>query len=155
MNLHKNFWFIEAVWISISLIASLLVILPIRLYGVEYPFIKINLMFVFGLITFSRWLFLWKYTPYAWFKIWKLALIFIMIPVIFIGINKFYDFKIFLDEIGIQELLSGYNENEQKSLSLYIRSEMIFFGTGFVISAILVPMKMIWSIWKQYNRNEV
>ncbi len=130
MNLHKNFWFIEAVWISISLIVSLLVILPIRLYGVEYPFIKINLMFVFGLITFSRWLFLWKYTPYAYFKI-------------------------FLDEIGIQELLSGYNENEQKSLSLYIRSEMIFFGTGFVISAILVPMKMIWSIWKQYNRNEV
>jgi hypothetical protein len=78
-----------------------------------------------------------------------------MIPVIFIGFNKFYDFRIFLDEIGIQELVSSYNENEQKSLSLYIRSEMIFFGTGFIISAMLVPMKMIWSIWKQYNRNEV
>jgi hypothetical protein len=78
-----------------------------------------------------------------------------MIPVIFTGINKFYDFRNFLDEIGIQELVSNFNENEQRSLSIYIRSEMIFFGTAFIISSILIPFKMIWNIWKQINRNEV
>lgn len=155
MIVLRNFWFIEGVWLLISLIISFLVILPIQLYGVDFPFIKMNLMFVFGFITFSRWLFLWKFTPYAWYKIFKLSLIFLMIPVIFFGINQFYDFKIFLDEIGLQELLSRYNENEQKSLSLYIRTEMIFFGTAFIISSFMIPLKMIRSIWKQYNRNEV
>ena len=155
MNIIRNFWFIEAVWMLISLVIAFVVVLPVFMYGVAFPYMKMNLMFVTGFITFSRWLFLWKFTPYAWYKIWKLALIFLMIPVIFIGINQFYDFRLFLDEIGLQELLSDFNENEQYSLSLYIRSEMIFFGTAFIISAILVPFKMIWSIWKQYNRNEV
>ena len=155
MNLLRNLWFIEGIWLIISSIISFMVILPIYLFGVEFPFIKMNLMFVFGFITFSRWLFLWKFTPYAWYKVFKLALIFLMIPIIFLGINQFYDFRIFLDEIGLQELLSRFNEKEQKSLSLYIRSEMIFFGTAFVISSCMVPLKMIRSIWKQYNRNEV
>lgn len=155
MNLNRNVWFVEVIWIFISLILSIVVILPILMYGVDYPFTKINLMFVFGFITFSRWLFLWKFTPYAWNKRLKLALIFLMIPVIFIGINKFYDFRIFLDEIGIQELLTELNEQEQRSLTIYIRSEMIFFGIGFIISSMLVPLKMIWNIWKQLNRNEV
>ena len=155
MNLLRNLWFIEGIWLIISSIISFMVILPIYLFGVEFPFIKMNLMFVFGFITFSRWLFLWKFTPYAWYKVLKLTLIFLMIPIIFIGINQFYDFRIFLDEIGLQELLSRFNEKDQKSLSLYIRSEMIFFGTAFVISSCMVPLKMIRSIWKQYNRNEV
>jgi hypothetical protein len=133
----------------------MLVILPIYLYQVEFPFYQINILFVTGFITFSRWLFLWRFTPYAWYKPLKLAMIFLMIPVIFIGINKFYDFKIYLDEIGIQELVTGYDEHVQHNLSVYIRSEMIFFGTTFIMTAIFIPFKMIWSIWKQYNRNEV
>jgi hypothetical protein len=155
MNLIRNTWFIEAVWIVISFILALVVILPILIYGVEFPFVKMNVMFVMGFITFCRWLFLWKFTPYAWFKLGKLALVFLMIPVIFFGLNQFYDFRNFLDEIGIQELLTKFNENEQISLSLYIRSEMIFFGTAFIITSFLIPFKMIWNIWKQHNRNEV
>lgn len=155
MHFFRNTWFVEFVWILTSIILSVIVILPIYMYGVAFPFLFINIVFVIGFLTFSRWLFLWKYTPYAWSKILKISLIFLMIPVIFTGINKFYDFRNFLDEIGIQELVSNFNENEQRSLSIYIRSEMIFFGTAFIISSILIPFKMIWNIWKQINRNEV
>ncbi len=64
-------------------------------------------------------------------------------------------FEIYLDEVGIQELVKDLPMQQQDPIGMYIRNQMIFFGTASIISGILLPLKMIWSIWKQINRNEV
>jgi glucan phosphoethanolaminetransferase (alkaline phosphatase superfamily) len=155
MNQIQNKWIIETAWIMAAVFLALLVILPIRIYKIDFPYFSLNIFFVIGFVTFCRWLFLWKFTPYAWFKSGKLALIFIMIYVIFFGINQFGEFRAYLDDTGLQDLVAHLNEKEQNSLSLYIRSEMIFFATAFIFTSILIPFKMIRSIWRQYNRDEV
>ncbi len=151
----QNKWFAELIWILLSIFLSLIALIPMYVYQVDYPFVHINMLFIIGFVNFTRWLFLWKYTPYAWYIPLKLVLVFVMIPVIFTGFNKFFEFRIFLDDIGLQEILTQCSERDQRNLSLYIRSEMIFFGTAYILASSLVPFKMIWSIWKQYNRNEV
>jgi hypothetical protein len=151
----QNRWFAEVAWIIVSILLSFIVLIPIFAYQVEYPFILHNVLFIIGFVTFTRWLFLWKFTPYAWSKWLKLSLVFLMIPVIFTGISMFFEFRVYLDDIGLQEILSRLRDIDQRNLALYIRSEMIFFGTAYIITSILIPFKMIWSIWKQYNRNEV
>lgn len=155
MKSNRHLWLIELVWIVISMVTAGLVLFPIYIYDVSYTFTQMNVLFVFGFISFSRWLFLWRFTPYAWNQVFKLVLIFLMIPVIFTGIDQFYKFRTYLDEVGLQDMLAGLNQIESDKLSLYIRNEMIFFGTAFVITAILVPFKLVWNIWKQHNLNVV
>ncbi|MBK9720653.1 MAG: hypothetical protein IPO78_03425 [Saprospiraceae bacterium] len=155
MKLTNNRWFVEGIWIVSSFAFAFIILLPIQIYNIKFPFITTNIAFIVGFSLFCRWIFLWKFTPYAWSKILKLVLIFIFIPLTFVGINKFYDFRIYLDEIGLQELVPHLGVSEQTSMILYMRNEMIFFGTSFIITASIIPFIMIWSIWKQYNRNEV
>jgi glucan phosphoethanolaminetransferase (alkaline phosphatase superfamily) len=151
----RTAWMIEGVWILSSALIALLFLIPIWAYRVDYPFTWSNLLFIAGFVTFSRWLFLWKFTPYAWWKWFKAGLIFAMIPAVLIGIRLFYGFRTYLDEVGLQEFMGHLNPNEQHSLSLFIRSEMIFFGTAFILTAACVPFKMVRSLWNQYNRNQV
>ena len=66
-----------------------------------------------------------------------------MLPTFFYGIYAFSDFKNFLDEVGIQEILNDIPEREQISMAIYIRR------------IILIPFKLIWNIWKQHNIGEV
>jgi len=94
-------------------------------------------------------------TPYARIQILKIALIFLMIPIFFYGIYAFSDFKNFLDEVGIQEILNDIPEREQISMAIYIRSQMVFFSISCLIGILLIPFKLIWNIWKQHNRGEV
>ena len=155
MKFLRNIWTIELIWWLSSALLAALILFPIRFYKIEFYFFQTNFYYILGLILFLRWLFLWKYTPYAWSIPFKLVVVFLMIPVVFWGITSFYGFKGYLDEVGIQEFVSHLNEAEQSSLSIYIRSEMIFFASSFIISACCVPIKMIASIWKQDNRNTV
>ncbi len=111
--------------------------------------------FILGFCIGMRWLFLWHLTPYARFQILKIALVFIMLPTFFYGIYAFSDFKNFLDEVGIQEILNDIPEREQISMAIYIRSQMIFFAISCLIGIILIPFKLIWNIWKQHNIGEV
>ncbi len=155
MNVLRNIWTIELIWwISAALLAAL-ILFPIHFYKIEFEFYTVNFFYIFGLILFVRWIFLWKYTPYAWWIPFKLVVLFLMIPVVFWGITSFYGFKGYLDEVGIQEFVSHLNEADQSSLSVYIRTEMIFFASAFIFSGCCIPLKMIASIWKQYNRNTV
>jgi len=143
MNVLRNIWTIELIWwISAALLAAL-ILFPIHFYKIEFEFYTVNFFYILGLILFVRWI------PF------KLVVLFLMIPVVFWGITSFYGFKGYLDEVGIQEFVSHLNEADQSSLSVYIRTEMIFFASAFIFSGCCIPLKMIASIWKQYNRNTV
>ncbi len=155
MNLFSKSILVECVWCLGSLLTALLFLLPIRMYPVNYPFWYSNFFFILLSCTYGRWIFLWKYVPYAWSMKTKAALILLVAFSFFYGFQLFYEFRAYLNEIGIQDLVDPLEQADQYSLSTYVRTEMVFWATCFLISAAIAPLRLFWSIWTQYNRNEV
>jgi hypothetical protein len=60
-----------------------------------------------------------------------------------------------LDEDGFLTFLSHLDGDTAQSMYRYIRSEYFFFGVTCVIGAILLPIRMIVSIWRQKNRGTI
>lgn len=155
MNNIQHKWISELIWwLSIAVI-SFLILYPIYYFKIDYPFYRNNILFIFGFFIFLRWVILWHLTPYSRFQILKIILIFIMIPLVFYFSYEFSDFKNYVDEIGLQDLVINLSPDDQIAMTKYIRAEMVFFSICSLILGTLVPPKLIWNIWKQHNLNTV
>ncbi|MBK9270669.1 MAG: hypothetical protein IPM48_03660 [Saprospiraceae bacterium] len=145
----------ELSWYFISLLFCVVILFPIYYFKVEYDFWVGNVIAVFGLSVLLRWIFLWSYTPFAWWLYFKVVLAFLMIPLFFYTIDSFAGFKDFINEVGFPEILQHVEGPDQFALAKYIQNQMTFFSVSFMMCILIIPFKMIWSIWKQLNRNEV
>ncbi len=145
----------ETTWWFLSALMAIAFLYPIYHFGVPYQYWLPNAIFIFGFFVYLRWIFLWKYTPYAWWIVYKGILSFLMIFVFFWGVHQFSQFKDFVNEIGIQEILQEVPTGEQLPLALYIQNQMTFFATAFLICTVAIPFRMLRSIWMQVNREKV
>lgn len=145
----------ELIWYLISLVLCLVILFPIYYFEVDYGFWWVNAIFIFGLSVFTRWIFLWKYTPFARWMYYKVVLAFLMIPLFFWTMYAYAGFKDFVNEIGIQEILKEVPVQDQMALAKYIQNQITFFSVGFMICILIIPFKMIYSIWMQFNRGTV
>ncbi|NOT36856.1 MAG: hypothetical protein HOP11_05720 [Saprospiraceae bacterium] len=155
MIVRNNKWLSEIIWWLSTGIICLFFLYPIYYYKIEYPFYKNNIIFIFGFFIFLRWVLLWHLTPYARWQYLKLTIILIIAPILFYFSYEFSDFKNYIDEIGLQEIVTHLKPEEQVAMTKYIRTEMIFFSVCALINGVLVPFKLIWNIWKQHNLNTV
>jgi len=146
----------ECLWIAFTILLCILVLLPIyNNLGDSYEFYLENIVFILASITFIRYIFLLKYHWIAETTYPKVALIFLSIPIIMYLVDNVYDFQAFLDEEGMYSILENFPVDKQRSLGSYIKTQMIFFWTAAVISAVLLPIRMIISLWRQRNRGTV
>ncbi|MEP7195098.1 MAG: hypothetical protein ABI851_01170 [Saprospiraceae bacterium] len=152
-NSHK--WYSELIWWFGATLIAILILYPIYYFKIEYPFYRNNVIFILGFFIFFRWVLLWHLTPYARQQWFKLILIFVMLPLVFYFSYEFSDFKNYIDDVGLQELVFNLSPDDQVAMTKYIRTEMLFFSICSLILGILVPPKLIWNIWKQYNLNTV
>jgi hypothetical protein len=56
-----------------------------------------------------------------------------------------------MDEQGLQSLFEKFSALENDNMTNYIKSETIFFGVGSIIVSAILPIRMVISIWRQYN----
>jgi len=146
----------EFVWIVFTVLLCVLILLPIyNNLGNTYPFYTENIIFIIAAITFIRYIFLLKFHWLANTTYPKVAIIFLSIPIIMYLVDNVYDFQAFIDEEGLYSILENFAVEKQRSLGSYIKTQMIFFWTAAVISAVLLPMRMIISLWRQKNRGTV
>lgn len=155
MKLKNKILLHEFSWWAASLGVAALFLSPVKFYEIPYLFYTSNTLFIVGAIQFCRWIFLWHLSPYAWSIPFKIFLFFAASAIFFWGLNEFYQFKGYQDEVGLQEILTHLNQSEQTSMFYYIRSQMVFWAISFLICCALVPPKVFWSIWKQINRHQV
>lgn len=146
---------LELLWWIITLIVLVIVLLPIYTTADFYPFYKYNILFVIVFITLTRYIFFLKHTFLAHRMYLKAAVGFVFIPFTFYLIKGLQEFQVYNDEIGLQEFYSTLDFAKQKMMMKYNRAEYFLFGTGSVITAILFPMRMILSIWRNYNKGTV
>jgi len=151
---------LEIIWWIATALIVLAVLFPITSAFKNYPFLWTNVAFIVIFITFTRYIFLLKNTFLARLSWLKVILLIGCIPLVFTLISKFYNFQTFIDEEGMQSLFSlkylkeQVSIRNQDSLGAYIRTETIFFAVGSIITTLLMPFRMILSLWRTYNTED-
>lgn len=141
-------------WI-VTTILICLILLPVYINIKAYPFYLTNVIFIVVFFTFARYIFLLKHTIVARSLFFKGFMMLVSIPIIMYLLDSLSSFQGFADDIGLQTLVTDLSLSRQESMIKYIRTEMIFFGVGAIIVAILFPFRMLVSIWRGINKNTV
>ncbi len=146
---------VELLWWVFTAVVVVLVMLPIWLRVPAFPFDAQNILLITLFITFSRYIFFLPLTLIArlkWIKVFIIAAAGILFFVMTTAIG---DFRNFLDEKGLQTLVDNLHVTEQTRMMTYIKNEMLFFGVGSIITGILLPIRMIISLWRMRNSGRV
>jgi len=147
---------LEAVWWIVTLLIVATVLYPIYTKAsATYPFFKSNILFIVVFVTFTRLIFLLRHTFLANMEKVKLGIILISAIIVFLLVNELNFFQTYLDEKGASSFLNHLTLSEQRDLDPYIRKEMLFFGVGSIITAILLPFRLVVSVWKGRNRGTI
>jgi len=147
-------WLIELIWFLLTGVVVFLVILPIRLEIYGFPFERTNIYFIVVFITFLRWLLLLKTTPFHKIQAVKVIIGVAALWIMLYSIRQFGLFQNFLDEKGIQTITAHLSESRQIALAKYIPSEFIFFAIGSILVCLMMPFRMLVSVWRTYNLNK-
>lgn len=152
----KNKLLLEIIWWIATVIIVVLFIYPIyNSLGDKYVFYVSNIFFIILFITFTRYIFLLKYTFLADNKKLKVALVFIPIILFFYAIDSLFDFQDYIDRQQHIDMLSHLSPDRAMEISKYIKYQFLFFGTGGMIVIFMFPARMILSIWRGMNRGTV
>jgi hypothetical protein len=151
---HHLYFRLELIWWLITLILAVLLLFPILSKIPDYPFWPVNLVFIVVFVSFTRYIFLLRYTFLPPYQRLKIAIALMCIPLIFILVQEINRFQTFLDEQGYEALVGGMPRAEQLPMVEYIRSEMLLFGVGSVIASVLLAVRLIISVWRRHNGYE-
>lgn len=145
-------WNFEILSWFFVLIFCALILLPIYFKsGQYYGFYTSNFVSIVILLTFTRILFLFSYTPYPRVNWLRFILIFLPIPLFMYQIDSFYDFQRFIDEEGTISFFKNSSDLNDYNFGKYIKYQFIFFCIGALVTIALMPVRMIISFWRTTN----
>ncbi len=139
----------EILWILIAAVLALAVLAPPILSVGEFLYQYENALIVFGFITVLRLLFFHRQAPWLGPKPVKGALCIAMIPVILFTILTINNVQTFVDANGFAALFGGIETDQITQWGRYLRNEVIFFGAGLLICAVILPVVLIIEVWRQ------
>ena len=145
----------ELIWWLVTMLLVAAIIYPILEYTDNYPFLALNIIYIIVFVTFSRYIFLLKFTILANAHLVKVAIILISIPIIAYLISGINFFQTYIDENGMDSFLSSGSSVSQEQIGSFIKNELILFGVGSVMAAILLPFRLVISLWRWKNRGTV
>lgn len=146
---------LELLWWLITFLILVAVLVPIYLKVDHYDFYLLNSVFIIGFITFTRYIFFLPFTWLAHTERWKVILFFLCIPFLFYLLQGINQFQVFLDEEGPEALIKNLQGKTLSDMTTYIRSEMLLFGVGSIISGLIFPFRLLISVWRKRNRGSV
>ncbi len=145
----------ELIWWLVTAILVAAILYPILKYTDNYPFLTLNIIYIIVFVTFSRCIFLLKYTVLANAQLVKVAIILLSVPIIAYLISGINFFQTYIDENGMDSFLSSNSTFSQEQIGSFIRNELILFGVGSVIAAVVLPFRLVLSLWRWKNRGTV
>lgn len=151
----KNKVILELIWWLFTIVIALLLLYPILSSVPSYPFFFENLIFIFVFITFTRYTFLLRHTFLANRQVLKIAWILSSVIIIFLLVQEINSFQTFLDENGWQAVIGQQKFEQGEALKRYVYNEMLFFSVGSVLSAIILPIRLLISVWRVKNLGAV
>lgn len=153
MSDHKRV--IEVYFWLVVLLLIILLMAPIYLKtGLLYPFYIPNIVAIFIFLTFTRLIFLFKLTPYARLKWFRMVMIFLPIPLLMYHIDSFFAFREFIEEEGVITFFKGSSDMSDYQFGKFIRNQYMFFLVAAIITMILMPVRMMISFWRTTNTKD-
>lgn len=147
---------LEIIWWIATIIIVILFLLPIiNNIGSKYPYYVPNIFFIVLFITFTRYIFLLKHTLISDLKWFKVVMVFVPIPLFFYALDSHFNFQDFVDKNEHIDMLSHLIPDRAMEVSNYMKYQFIFFATGGFIVLVLLPIRMIISVWRGLNRGTV
>ena len=145
---------LELLWWLLTGLFLVLVLSPIYLYAEGYPFWKTNIIYIVTFVTVVRYIFLLPTTFLAKMQWLKVALICVTIPAAFMIIQELNRFQVFLDYNESEALVGLLPIETSRAMVKYVRSEFILFGVVSVIALVILPFRMIRSVWRYRNTGQ-
>jgi len=146
---------IEILWWAITAIVIVLVMFPIWTeVGTDFRYNTSNIMSIFIFMVYTRLLFVLRHTYISNSALMKIIFLLLSIPLFVYFMNAINEFQTFVDENGDTALLPYYDESVS-SLTKYIRYEYLFFTVAAIITVVMIPFRMILSLWRTRNRGTV
>lgn len=146
-----NKFVLELIWWAFTSLVVIGFLLPIYTNTNTYYYRNLNILFIVTFITLTRYIFLLPITWLSYREVVKVILIFCSPVVVFLLVQEVNSFQTFIDEYGWEIIIGNLSAPTLASLSKYIHAELLFFGVGSVISAFLLPIRLIVSIWRVRN----
>ncbi len=147
-------WLIELVWILATILLVYLILIPIRTEIYGFPFERENIFFIISFVTGLRWILFLRATPFKNIQVVKGIIGVGSIWFVIFAFREFGFFQIFIDDKGIESLTIHLTEEQQIALAKYISREFIFFAVGTIIVFMMLPVRMLISIWRTHNLNK-
>jgi hypothetical protein len=148
----------ELVWWMLTGIVAWLVARPLWSEFVDYRYIYELILFIVILITYTRYLFLLKYTFLSHFQVGKFILIFGSIPLIFFLINLFFGYQDFLERQseGMEEYQIYFRADmsfeDHGKVIKYLSKVYSFFALSAIMVVVISPFRLLLSFWRVYNK---
>lgn len=142
---------LELLWWLLTALLVALIMAPIYFYTEDYLFWNINIVYIVTFATVARYIFLLPTTLIAKIQWFKVMLIFAVIPAIFLLIQEMNRFQVFLDYNEPEDLIGLLPIDTSNAMMSYVRSEMVLFSVGSVISLAILPFRMVRSVWRYRN----
>jgi hypothetical protein len=146
---------VELLWWVFTFVVVCIIMLPIWTEAPGFPFSVQNILLIVFFITFTRYIFFLPLTLIARAKWIKVAIILSAVLFLFVTATAMLDFRNFMDERGLQTLVEDLDVQLQTRRINYIKHEMIFFGMGSLITGVLLPIRLVRSLWRMRNKGTV
>jgi len=146
---------LEIIWWVVTALITAGVLFPIVTTVDGYPFLWVNSIFIIVFVTFTRYIFLLKYTFLAYSQYGKAAFILTSLITIFLLGQEVNLFQTFVDENGWEAVVGEGAYTYRQTLVDYIHTEMLFFGVGSILSAVVLVFRLLISVWRYHNRGTV
>ncbi len=145
---------LELTWWIFTFVVIVAVLFPIYNTITNYPFWWTNVLFIVTFITLTRYVFLLRHTFLAKQQKLKVVLFFLSIPIVFFLISQVHYFQSFLDEQGVESFLGNMTLDKRNNMANFVRTQMMLFGIGSVVVAVIFPFRMLFSVWTYRNRGK-
>ncbi|AFC24521.1 hypothetical protein [Saprospira grandis] len=147
---------LELIFWALTLLLVGLLTYPLFSIMQDWSFVYANALFIVIFVTYTRHLFLLKYSFLAYAQWAKFVLIFASIPLIFKLIEYTFNFQDFMESEGLPSFTPYFYPEvgikQQQQLLDYMKGEYLFFGVASIIAAILLPFRLLISYWRVYNK---
>ena len=150
-SIQSGHWRITLLWILLTAVIWGTFSAPILLNQVEFPFWLTHSVFILVFMGCIRYLFFLRHSWLVRQQYLKVAIVFLAIWGVFYLVDSLHDFQVFTDEDGLETFLGHLPNADYTRLRNFIKSEMIFFGTGSIIALAILAIRMIISVWRWHN----
>jgi hypothetical protein len=106
------------------------------------------------LITFGRHIFALNSSLIGKKQTLKAFILIALVPIVFAFISNLNEFMVYIEEHMWDQMTGHLEISSRRNIESYLYNEMLFFTVGSILAAFGLAVRLIMSLWTQYNSEQ-